>query len=193
VTTSDPARQPGSSDDPLRGWVDDDLADRLAGEERVDIDLTAVDLTVAEWSRTSWLDRVRRAAEAGLTLASVHGVRRVGRVEEVLVDGFVLVDATAQILVPAHAVQTLHGLPALVASGTPPRCRSCAGVLRSWAVLGQAVTVRTVSAVQLSGSLAIVGTDHLDLLTPGLADPPRRSATATTVLWSTVAEVVNAG
>ena len=155
------------ADDPLRGWVDDDLADRLAGQERVDIDLTAAELADAELARTPWLARLSRAPGRAVAVSTATGQTRRGTLLEVLTDALVVEESGRWVLVAATSVlrvQGPEGSPVVPGPNAPTpwrRPRSGAAVLRQWAAQRRAVSVRCLDGVVLHGMISAVGADHL--------------------------------
>ena len=159
--------------DPLRGWVDDDLADRLAGEERVDIDLTAADLAEAEWTRSGWRERL--AADVGRTLlVRLAATSLRAELVELLADGLLLRQGGGRepdVLVSWHAVVALARVDPAAVSGARPRRaqrpRSSGAVLRQWAAARGEVSVVTLDGRLERGLLGIVTSDTVDLHASG--------------------------
>jgi hypothetical protein len=183
--------------DPLRGWVDDDLADRLAGQERVDIDLTAVELADAELARTPWLARLSRALGRTVAVSTTAGQTRRGSLHEVLTDALVVDEPGRRVLVAATSVlrvQGPQGSPAVPSPDAPTpwrRPRTGAAVLRQWAAHRRAVSVRCLDGVVLHGLINAVGADHL-VIEPA-APEAGAGGGSVVVVWSSVVEVVQPG
>ena len=173
---------PGDRPDPLQGWVDDDLADRLAGAERVDIDRTAADLAVAELASVAWTDRAG-ADPTGVVRGTVAGKCAVEPLVGAVVDrgrGWLLLRSpTGDVVVSTQAVLGIQGLPRRVAEegSASLRSRGIGAPLRGLSARGLPVTVLRVDGTLLQGSVRSVGADALDLLehppdrTPRLEDP----------------------
>lgn len=166
-------------DDPLRGWVDEDLADRLAGEERLDIDLVALGLAAAERGRTPLNVRLERALGRPVTV-SLAGGEFSGVLDEVVDGAIVLLREGMQHLVRLEAVSWIVGVgPEGGADATRPRHRSMPMLLRAWAEEANPVRARLVDGSTWVGTVSAVGADHLDLLAPRDEGPPHPAVTRT--------------
>ncbi len=189
------AESRGERPDPLRGWVDDDLADRLAGVERVDLDRTAADLAVAEWAAVAWADR---AGPAGTGRPCVVRVTVAGADEPLVgtvVDrgqGWLLLASPhGEVVVSTRAVLGVQGLPRRAVEGhsVSLRSRGIGVALRALAARGLPVTVARLDGTRLQGTVRNVGGDALDLLEHPTDRAPRGADPVTTLPFAALATV----
>ncbi|MFZ0324424.1 MAG: hypothetical protein WAN48_09870 [Actinomycetes bacterium] len=182
--------------DPLRGWVDDDLADRAAGVERVDIDVMALELAAAQAAGAAWVDRAVTQPE------SVVSVGLLGAADEPPVtgrlsargDGWLAIRperGDGDVVVAEHAVVSVSGLSRLAVPETSPalRGRSLGSALRSVAATGATCTVQRIDGVRVVGTLTRVGGDAVDLVTHPADRAPTASDPVVTVPFTAVAAV----
>jgi hypothetical protein len=197
-------QQPGGAHDPLRGWVDDDLADRLAGEERVDVDLTAADLVEAEWARAGWRYRLLRDVGRSVTLW-LASASASGELVELFEDALLLRSSEApagrapagDLLVAWHAVHSVSRDGGARAADRVPTSRQVSrrtarALLRQWAGAGCEVTVTAVDSHITRGRLSTITADTLDVLDEASATTPDALSGAprsSTLPWHAVAAV----
>lgn len=144
----------------------EDIEGRHAHEQREEMRAVAEDLTRAERSQLLLVDRLRAAEGATLVLHLAGGRRQTGRLEEATAQWLLLSDAGSRLLVPMAAVGLVEGLGhrARPRDERAPSEQSLASVLRGLARDRSTVRV-TTTAGQLTGRIAAVGADALDLRT----------------------------
>jgi hypothetical protein len=180
--------------DPLLGWVDDDLADRLAGAERVDLDRTAADLAAAEWATVAWADRAG-ADPTRVVRVTVTGAGGAAPLVGTVVDRgrgwLLLASSQGDVVVSTRAVLGIQGLPRRVDEGDSValRARGIGAVLRMLSARGLPVTVSRVDGTLLQGSVRSVGADALDLLEHPTDRAPTPGDRVTTLPFAVLATV----
>lgn len=179
--------------DPLQGWVDDDLADRLAGAERTDIDVEATELAVAEAAAVSWTLRAPvDSSQVGLTvLGGAEAPPLVGAVVDVGSGWLQLRTRSHDVVVSTTAVLAITGLSRLsTAPGSASlQSRAIGAPLRALAASARSVVLLRVDGVRLEGSLGRVGLDAVDLTLHPVDRPVRPSDRVVTVPFAALSTV----
>lgn len=165
-----------------------DLEAQAEAEERLDGAARTADLQRAEMAAITHADRLRGARGAAVVLALQDGTRVPGVLTEVA-DEWLLLDAAGrEVVVPSAAVDAVDGLPARARQDGGVAARLGLGhVLRGLARDRAVVVVRTRGGA-LSGRVARVGRDHLDLEVAALGDG-RASARSSSVRFAAVLSV----
>lgn len=180
-------------DDPLHGWVDDDLADRMAGVERVEIDVEATDLAIAEVAAASWTDRTQLdGAGVGLTvLGGAESPPLVGDVVDVGRGWLQLRTSRHDVVVSTAAVLAITGLSRVAATdgSTSLQSRAIGAPLRALAASARNVVVLRVDGVRLEGSVGRVSADAVDVTLHPVDRSARADDPVVTVPFTALATV----
>lgn len=147
-----------------------DLEAQADAEERLDGAARTADLQRAEMAGITHADRLRNARACEVALALQDGTRIAGVLTEVADEWLLLDVAGREVVVPSAAVDVVDGLPVRASQGGGVAARLGLGhVLRGLARDRAVVVVRTRGG-SLTGRIARVGRDHLDLEAAGLGD-----------------------
>ena len=149
-----------------------DLEAQWESEQDAVFEAEVADRTSIERVTVGLLDRVRGSDGRSLTLYLVEGEPVAGAVVEAGADWMLLRADREDVLVPLHAVAAVEGLGTAVSPGGPLAGRiTLAVVLRGLAERRSPALVLLRGGTRLSGSIARVGADHVDLLTHPVDEP----------------------
>ena len=155
-----------------------DLAAQWDAEERRELDAEVADRTRRERAAVGLYDRLSAAAEAPVGLLLANGARLSGPVADVG-DGWVLVGPPgAAALVPFSALVAVTGLANRVGSSASGRRFGLGYALRGLSRDRAVVALSDVSGAVVTGTIDVVGADHLEL-SEHPPDLPRRSENVT--------------
>ncbi|WP_265521851.1 hypothetical protein [Oerskovia flava] len=144
----------------------DDLESQVAAAHAEERAAQVADLTRAELSTVTLVDRLRTAGTVGVHL--LDGSQVNGQVRDVAATWVLVAEHRRQHLVPLHAVAAVDGPghQALPGSSPRPDGPGLGHVLRALMRDRVVVQARTAAGV-FTGRIARVGRDHLDLGSPG--------------------------
>lgn len=174
----------------------DDLEAQLDAQERLELDAEISERTRLERSKVSVGDRVVGARGVAVTVHLAAGRRVEGVVVDVGDGWFVLEDRSRPVLVAAHAVMGIVGLPHRPRSGAAAARRLGLGyALRAVSRDRRAVHVHDTDGGVVSGTIDAVGADVLDV-SEHAPDEPRRGENVRAqraIPFAAVASVTAAG
>lgn len=173
----------------------DDLEAQLDAQERLELDAEISERTRLERSKVSVGDRVVGARGVAVTVHLAAGRRVEGVVVDVGDGWFVLEDRSRPVLVAAHAVMGIVGLPHRPRSGASARRLGLGYALRAVSRDRRAVHVHDIDGCVVSGTIDAVGADVLDV-SEHAPDEPRRGENVRAqraIPFAAVASVTAAG
>lgn len=170
----------------------DDLLSGLAAElearDAAEDDALAAELARAEVAEVTLLDRLRAAARVTIEVVD-HGPV-VGSVDDVGSDAVFLVADDGDWALPIWGISAVIGL---TDASTPPGSalsrRGFAARMRGWQVDALPVRVLRVGAAPLTGTIARVGADHLDLAEHDPGEPARGGSRRAAIPFSAIGAV----
>ncbi len=151
-----------------------DLEGQLAAEERRELDSEVAERTRRERARVDLVARLA-ATVGGEVAVLVSGGRTVHGVLTDVGDGWLLVeDAPREVLVPREAVVSVTGLPLRAEEARSARRFGLGYALRALARDRATVVLGLVDGPPATGTIDVVGADHLVLAEHAGGEPRRR-------------------
>ncbi len=142
-----------------------DLEGQFEAHEGAQFHADVADLTRAERASISLAARFMAAVGRPVTVTVTTGEHVAGAVADATAQWVLLTSAGAQVLIPAHAIAGVQGVPPVAAVISEVDRRVTLGhALRALSRDRVRVTVRTVAATA-SGTIDAVGADYLDVMT----------------------------
>lgn len=144
-----------------------DLAAQFEAEQRQEIHADAADLAEGEVGTIALTDRLRAAVGRDVTIQVRTGENLLGRIVEAQVHWIVLAEDHRRFLIPTACVATVRGLRGAAPPASPVLAKlRTTHALRAIAREATDVYVHHVAG-SLSGRIARVGTDYIDVATAG--------------------------
>jgi small nuclear ribonucleoprotein (snRNP)-like protein len=172
-------------------WLDGEASSRAQASQRAEVDAEAGERRRADAASASVGARLPAVVGQPLTVSLLGGHRASGQLRDVG-DGWLwLASGQRGLVVRTRACLTVDGLPSGAGPASDPsRSRTGPGhPLRSLMRTRRPVAVLLVDGRRLTGTLAQVGADAVDLVEHPVDRPPQPHDPVTTVLWQGVAAV----